>query len=57
MNIVVPLNLSDSQARLLIRLYEALIDSFINFYTALQRQYPLVEFEPVEADVVNLLSN
>ena len=57
MNIVVPLDLSDFQARLLLRLYEVLIDSFIDFYTALQREYPLADFEPDEADVVDLLSS
>ena len=57
MNIVVPLNLSDTNARTLLRLYEALIDSFIDFYTALQREYPHATFEPDEADLLELLES
>ena len=57
MNIVVPLDLTDRQAKMLLCLYEVLIDSFIDFYTALQREYPLADFEPDEADVVDLLSS
>jgi len=50
MNIVVPLDLTDAQARTLMTLYEALIDSLIEFYTALGREYPLAELEPEHAE-------
>ena len=50
MNIVVPLNLTDSQARTLLHLYEVLIDSLIDFYTALQREYPYTDLEPDDAE-------
>ena len=56
MNIVVPLGLTDAQAKTLMRLYEALIDSLIQFYTAIGREYPLADLEPDEADLVDLLA-
>lgn len=55
MNIVVPLNLTDAQARTLLGLYEALIDSLIVFYSALEREYPFAALEPDEADLADLL--
>ena len=57
MNIVVLLELSDRQAKMLLRLYEMLIDSFIDLYTALQREYPLADVEPDDIGVVDLLAN
>ncbi len=55
MNIVVPLHLNDAQARTLLRLYEVLIDSLIDFYSALLREYPLADVEPPDNDELEQL--
>lgn len=51
MKIHVPLNLEPAQAMTLVKLYEVLIDSLIDFYSALLREYPYADLEPDDADL------
>lgn len=46
MKIEVPTHFTDAQARTVLVLYELLLDSLIDFYTAFCAAYPLATIEP-----------
>lgn len=54
MKLVIPLNLADGQASTLLRLYEILIDSLVDFYSALQHEYPLADIQPYDGDLLDI---